>query len=168
MLLRKVFFLASWCVLLSINLFAQEEVPVEENQEIGVADVYLAKTGADGKAGEAAKVFAPTDVPLSCVITLKSTKAVAVRMHLIELADKSGQPTIKIDYKTNGNQTRVNFKFSPEKLWAAGKYRIDVLLDGKLAESRTFEVRKSKTAIEKENTPAPKSKPKSSKRAKKT
>lgn len=166
MILRKMFFLAVSCAFLSVAAFAQEETPAEDNQEIGIADVYVARAGADGKAGEAANVFATGDVPLFCVITLKSAKAVAVRMHLIELANKSNQPMIKINYQTNGDQTRVSFRFKPEKIWAPGKYRIDVLLDGKVSGSQTFEVQGAK--IEKESSPVPKTKLKSSKRAKKT
>ncbi len=67
---------------------------------------------------------------------------------------------VMVSYKTNGKHNVVNFNASPETVWAAGAYRVDILIDGKLAKGLEFEIKKSPKEITKEKQPLPKIKPK--------
>lgn len=133
------------CFAAGIGVFAQAEIAVET--------ITLAHDDA-GKPGEAAESFVTTDVPIHCIIGLSSVDAVTVKMNLVFV--KTKETVITVSYKTNGQQNRVRFKASPETIWEAGIYRVDVLLDSKLSKSLEFEIKKSPQKIVE---PPPKPKP---------
>jgi hypothetical protein len=150
-------------VLLTLNIFGQ----TEENKPkaVGIEEVYLAKDNGNGEAGDAVEKFQTTDIPIYCVIQLDSVKPSTVKMSFIAVAVKGVKAdtnVVSVSYKTNGNQDRVNFTGKPDKFWTAGSYRVDVYIDGKLAQSKTFEIEKSAinspviSAFQPKQTPKPK------------
>ncbi|MEP6923930.1 MAG: hypothetical protein ABI954_05675 [Pyrinomonadaceae bacterium] len=136
--------------LMCVGIYGQ----AEQAAEIRVEDISLARDNGSGKPGEVVDNFVITDVPLHCLIQLSSTAAVTVKMNLVAVkADghKAGTNVVVISYTTTGSQDRVSFNASPDGLWSAGKYRIDVLLSGKLAKSLEFEINKATQETNKEN-----------------
>ena len=114
-----------------------------------------------------------TDVPIHCFVQLSSAKSVLVKMNFVAVKAvglKSETKVVTVSYKTNGKQNAVTFNASPETIWAAGAYRADVLVDGKLAKSLEFEIKKSPKEISKEKQPQPKTKsqPKAKQKSRKT
>lgn len=132
----------------------------------GVEEISLMHaTSANGKLSDAATEFSTTDVPIYCAVALASVKVIAVKMNFIAVSAaglKANSVVVSVNYKTNGKENGVTFNASPNgKVWAAGKYRVDVLLDGKTAKSLEFEIKKSANEIAKEKTPpSSKAKPK--------
>jgi len=166
----KIIFLAVSCALFSLNLFGQSSQNGEiiSEETVSVVKISLARDDGKGSPGEAATDFKPSDIPIHCLINLSSTKSAVVKMNLAAVSAvgfKAETSLINISYKTNGNQNLVKFKFSPDKHWVSGKYRVDVLIDGVKSGSQTFEVQKSAIEIKSEKPNPPK--PKTAKRARK-
>lgn len=167
----KIFLAVFLCLFFGFNVFGQTDAK-ENNEPIGVGEISLARDDGHGKAGESVDDFITTDVPIHCFIALKSTKAAVVKMNLVAAKADGLRPETKVvtvSYKTSGKQNGVNFDAAPETIWAAGKYRVDIFLDGKLEKSREFEIKKSPKEIGKEKpTPEIKPKPKTKQKSRKT
>jgi hypothetical protein len=162
---------------LFLALAASGQTPVQEpqpqdNETVGVEEIYLAKDNGEGKAGDAETNFLTSDIPIFCVVQLNSTKPATVKMNFIAVkvaGVKAETKVVSVSFKTNGKQNRVNFTGSPEGAWIAGSYRVDVFVDGKLAGSRELEIQKSATANPAVESFQPKTnaKPKPAKRTRK-
>ncbi len=142
-----------------LNAFSQSEENTK-NFAVGVEEIVLARGDGSGKAGETTDKFAATDSPIFCFIELDSDKSATVKMILVAVKAVGLKPESKIvtvSYTTQANQNQVNFTASPNGVWAAGDYRADIYIDGKLAKSRAFIIEKSRKEIDKQTTPAPKS-----------
>ena len=168
----KIFVALFLCLFSAFNAFSQTD-SVEDKEEPAVEEISLARNDGHGKAGEAANVFTTTDVPIFCYVRLASTKSVLVKMNFLAVKADGLRPETKlvtVSYKTSGKQNAVNFDASPETVWAAGKYRVDILLDGKPAKSLEFEIKKSPKEIVKERQSPPRSKtpPKTRQKSRKT
>ena len=157
----KIFLTVFLCLFFGLNVFAQADSS-ENDEQIGVEEISLTRDDGNGKPGEASSVFMTTDVPIHCFVQLGSAKSVFVKMNFVAVKVgnlKAETKVVSVSYKTNGKHNIVNFTASPETLWAAGAYRIDILVDGKLAKSLEFEIKKSPKEISKEKQPSPKIKP---------
>jgi hypothetical protein len=143
------------CLFLGSNAFAQSEEN-NVNSAVGVKEIAL--TRGAGKAGETTDKFRTTDIPIFCLIQLDSEKPATVKMILIAVKAVGLRPETKIvtvNYKTKENQNQVNFTASPDGVWAAGDYRVDVYVDGKIAKSRTFTIEKSPKEVDRRKPTAP-------------
>jgi hypothetical protein len=148
----KVKILLLICLLLSLNLYAQDG-------DVRVEEVYLARDDGKGKAGETAQKFFTSDIPIHCVVQLDSMKPVTVKMVFVAVKVNGVKPETKVittKYTTNGEQTQVSFTGKPDKNWIAGNYRIDIFIDEKQAKSIEFEIQKNPQQIEKAVSPKPK------------
>lgn len=151
----KVKILLLICLLSSISLFAQID------GDVHVEDLYLARDDGKGNIGETAQNFFTNDIPIHCVVQLDSLKPVTVKMIFVAVKVNGVKPESKVftaKYTTNGQQSQVNFTGKPDKVWVAGNYRIDILIDEKAAKSLEFEILKNPQQIEKERTISPRSK----------
>ena len=145
----KIVFLIGFCLFLSSFAFAQSE-DIRADTKVIIEEIMLARDDGRGKAGETTDKFLTTDVPIYCIIQLNSLKATTVKMILVAVKADGLKPetkSVSVSYTTNGNQNRVNFNASPEGVWAAGEYRLDIFIDGKFAKSQPFEIKKSSTEI---------------------
>lgn len=140
--MRFVHILAT-IALFSLAAFAQAPQPL-----IGpaskVEDVHLAKDDGRGKAGEVTDIFAPSDIPIHCVVALTDSEPKAVKMLLVAVKVPGVRPESKVvtaAYATREKQNRVYFTGRPEGKWTAGSYRIDIFVEGKLERSVAFEVK---------------------------
>jgi len=163
----KFIFAFLLCVLLAANSSAQTET---NDSETVVEEIRLMRaSGANGELGEPTTIFTTTDVPIYCAVALRaSDKAAVVKMNFVAVGAsglKANTLVVSVSYKTNGRETGVNFNASPgAKLWAAGKYRVDILLDGKTAKNLEFEIQTSvKETGKAKSLPPTKSKSKSRK-----
>jgi hypothetical protein len=145
----KFKFLLLICLLLILNIFAQID------DDVRVESLYLARDDGKGKAGETTQNFFTNDIPIHCVVQLDSMKSVTVKMIFVAVKVIGVKPETKVittKYKTNGEQSQVNFTGKPDKIWIAGNYRIDIFIDGKQAKSIEFEIQKKPQQIEKTKT----------------
>lgn len=159
----KIILALAICLLLCLTLSAQ---PKPNDSEVGVEEISLARDDENGKAGEITSKFYTTDVPIYCIVRLNSAKSVNVKINIVVVkADeyKTETKIISVSYTTKENQNGVTFNASPEKMWSAGTYRIDILINGKVAESLSFEIEKRATETENKTKFAPNGKTKSRK-----
>jgi len=165
----KILLTLTICLFLCLNLVGQEAITPDE---IGIEDLYLAKDNGQGKAGEKSESFFTNDVPIYCIVQLNSTNPANVKMNFIALkvtGVKAESLVFTISYKTNGQQSRVNFTGQPEGgKWVPGTYRIDILVDEKPAKNLTFEIKKTNKEIEKEKVILPKPKTNGTKKYKRS
>jgi hypothetical protein len=111
---------------------------------VGVEEAYLAKDDGNGKAGDPVSSFFTTDIPIYCVVQLNSTKPAKVKMNFVAVSVPGVKPDYKVvstSYSTKDGQSRVNFTGKPNDKWDAGKYRVEIFVDGKLAKDLVFDIR---------------------------
>jgi hypothetical protein len=130
------------CLFLASAAFAQADTPAAPQVE----ELYVAKDDGTGKAGEQVSEFATTDVPIYCVVLLDAQGKVTVKMNFVAVSVAGVKPDTKVvtaSYTTKDGQNRVNFTGRPDGRWTAGKYRVDIFLDGKVGKNITFDIRAS-------------------------
>ena len=146
----KFIFLISLCLLLGLSVAGQTDN--DKKPADGIADISLARDDGKGKAGEITEKFSVTDVPIHFLIQLDSDRAVTVKMNLIAVKAAGLKPetkSVNVSFTTDGTQNQVNFDASPNGVWAAGNYRADIYINGKLARSHIFDIEKSPNEVEK-------------------
>lgn len=129
-------------VLAAQTYYAQSAAPVRN----GVESVYLARDDGNGKVGEKVQSFFTTDIPIYCIVELDSTKSVTVKMNFVAVTVpgvKSDSNVVTTTYTTKDGQNRVNFTGKPAEKWSAGRYRVDIFVDGKLVRDLVFDIRPS-------------------------
>lgn len=131
----------------------------------GVEEVYLAKDDGSGQAGEAVTNFQTSDVPIYCVVQLDTATGSTVKMNFVAVSVpgvKAETRVVSTSYTTKNGEDRVNFTGKPRGNWTAGKYRVDVFVDGKLAKNLEFEIRGAAKVVTASSfvQPSTKSKPK--------
>lgn len=139
--MKKLVIILFACLILAGGVLAQEAD--DSGPRVRVAELYLAKDDGTGKAGQAAAAFITTDVPIYCVVQLDSAASVTVRMNLVAVSVpgvKAGTRVVTTSYTTKENQSRVNFTGRPDRVWVAGKYRVDIFVANLPAGSRPFTV----------------------------
>lgn len=145
----KTFLALSFCLFFSLAIFAQPPAAAPKAKAaVGVESIILMRDDGDGNADEETSVFNQTDVPIHCQIQLDSFIPATVRMNLIAMnvkGLKAESKIITVSYKTNGEQNIVNFKGSPDNVWLAGKYRIDIFVDEKPAGNKEFEIQQEES-----------------------
>ncbi|CAN5186014.1 hypothetical protein BH20ACI1_BH20ACI1_23910 [soil metagenome] len=159
----KIILALTVCLLFFTNLFAQSN---QNDSEVGVEEISLARGDGNGEAGEITDKFYTTDVPIYCIIQLNSHKSANVKMNIVAVKADGYKPETKIiavSYTTKENHNRVTFNASPEKFWSSGTYRVDILINGKIAESLSFEIEKQSAETNNKNKFAPNNKRKTKK-----
>jgi hypothetical protein len=159
----KIIFSAVLCTLFSLYISGKpvkdEKIPPPPSAAtediVKVEKLSLARDDGGGKPGEASTRFVTTDVPIHCLITLNSIKPVTVKMNFVAASANGLKPEsvlFTVSFKTNGKQTGVRFNASPGagNLWAAGKYRADIFIDGRKDASTYFEIQKNTGELSKE------------------
>ncbi len=142
----KVLLAVLVCLLAGGAAFAQ--APEEGIGEAPrVSKTTLAKKEKDGTIRENPEWFRTTDVPLICYVDLTSDKPTDVSVTVVAAKAVGLRPDSKVTtarYKTRSGENGVTFTVRPDGKWAPGEYRVDVFLDGKLADSLSFLVSDSK------------------------
>ena len=148
--------------LLPLLVSAQTETPKLPS---GVEEIYLAKDDGTGQAGEPVKSFETTDPRIYCIVQLTSDAAATVKMNFVAVSVpgvKAETRVVATSYTTKDGEDRVNFYGKPRSKWTAGKYRVEIFVDGKMVKDLPFEIT-GPTAVTGspfvEPTPKPKPKP---------
>jgi len=114
---------------------------------VNIDSIYLAKDDGTGKAGDTGStIFAPTDIPIYCVVMLDSATPVTVKMNLVASKVTGVKPDSKVlsvSYTTKNGQNRVNFTGKPDGKWVVGTYRVDIFLNDKFMKNVTFDIKPS-------------------------
>jgi hypothetical protein len=123
-----------------------------------LAEVFLAKKGVDGQAGERAANFLVTDIPIFCVVRLPSPGVATVRLDFIAAKVPGVKPESKVvslRYVTKEAEDRVNFSSKPQGLWVPGTYRVDVFVGTRKVSNIEFEIRAVPGEVAKPSTIKP-------------
>ena len=145
-----------WILLMFFSIAAAVSAQLKDGPDTGTAkpvdnieEIYLAKDDGSGKAGDPVSSFVTTDIPIYCVVKLASTKPATVKMNFVAVDVAGVKPeskVVSVSYATKDGQNRVNFTGRPGDKWSAGKYRVEILIDGKLARDVDFEIRAANIA----------------------
>jgi hypothetical protein len=143
--LVKAIFLLLIYALLTVGIYAQAQ-PAPTPPADGLEELYLAKDDGTGKAGDVVTTFSTSDIPIHCIVQLDSVRIASIKMNLVAVKVPGVKPETKVvttSYTTKANQNQVNFTGKPDGVWTAGRYRVDIFLDGKLARSYDFLIEKA-------------------------
>ncbi len=130
------------CLFFSFNISGQTSED-SENTNVNVESIALMRDDGRGNPGDETEFFKTTDIPVHFQIQINSFAPVTFKMTLAAADVKSlkaGTKILTVSYKTNGEQNIVNFKGSPKTVWLAGKYRVEIFIDGKAAGNKEFEI----------------------------
>lgn len=120
---------------------APAPAPVEVAPSVAVASVNLGRAvGADKAISDATSTFAKTDTIYAAVAT---TGAVAGNSLLaVKWTYQTGDVVKEdsVDLALTGPAT-TDFSISNPKAWPLGKYKVEVSLNGAVAQSKEFEVK---------------------------
>lgn len=136
----KIVLIVFFCLFFNLYIFGQTE------SQVIVAEITLFRDDGKGKAGEEVSSFSTMDKPIHFSVELDSNEPTAINMNMVALSVpglKSGKVVVSISYKTGGEDDIIYFNASPRTVWIAGKYRIDIFIDGKPVASREFEIKKA-------------------------
>lgn len=102
-------------------------------------------TGIDGtNATGVTTTFKPTDNPFYTAVSLsnpKSTTKVKAVLTAVATADGTqNREVTETEVTTSNSENFVSFKFSLPNPWPTGKYKVDIMLDGKASQTLNFEV----------------------------
>ena len=155
------------CLFFTFCVFGQTAETAEKSI-VNVENIALMRDNGEGSPGAETEIFKTSDFPIHCQITLDSVKSSTVKMILAAVTVnglKAETKILTVSYKTNGEQNIVNFRGSPEKAWMAGKYRVDIFIDNRLAGNKEFTIEKSASSPAGQTNftppkPKPKTKPK--------
>jgi hypothetical protein len=150
------------CLLFGFGVFGQTTETTEKTT-VNVENIALMRDDGEGNPGAETEIFKTTDFPIHCQITLDSVKSSTVKMILVAVAVsglKAETKIMTVNYKTNGEQNIVNFRGSPQNVWLAGKYRVDIFVDNRLAGNKEFTIEKSGASSAGQTNFSPKPKPK--------
>ena len=112
----------------------------------GVEELYLARDDGSGKAGAQVSEFRTTDVPIFCVVMLDTTESLTVKMNFVAVdvaGVKADTKVVSASYTTTEGQNQVNFSGRPQGRWTPGRYRVDIILDGKVAKNIEFDIKRT-------------------------
>lgn len=146
----KLIFTSFFLFFLGLNVFGQNAA-ADTKFLSNIKEIALAKDDGKGNAGAITEKFLTTDTPVHFIIRLNSFDRVTVKMNLIAVKAAGLKPETKsvdVSYTTDGKQNEVYFHAMPDGFWAAGNYRADIFLNGKLSESIKFDIEKSPTEPE--------------------
>ena len=109
------------------------QVPADADDVI--ESIYLARANAEGEAGDPVEEFLVTDIPIFCIIELNGGDPVTVTLNFVAAnvpGVKKDSRVVTTAYTTNQGERRVNFSGRPHKLWVAGRYRAEILINGEV------------------------------------
>lgn len=123
---------------------APAPAPAPATPMVTVTGVELGKEiGPDNRVTAPATTFAPTDTIHASVATTSSDPGTPQRAQLMARWTYEGDQAVDQtpqDFDFTGTGTTA-FQVSKPDGWPAGNYRVEILLDGEVVQTRDFEVR---------------------------
>lgn len=137
---RRFPFFLILVVILSLGLAA-----CGDSGPMRITSVTMAKGFDDSKkeAVNPATTFSPTDNPIYSVVKMENVVANTKVTGVLTVVDAAGQQNrelARVDQQipSEGSTATVNFKYSLDKNWPTGKYKVDILINGTLDKTVEF------------------------------
>ncbi len=111
-------------------------------------EIFLAKDDGTGQVGDPATSFQTTDSRIFCIVQLPSSTPATVKMHFVAVSVPGVKPETRVvttSYTTKDGEDRVNFHGKPKTSWVAGRYRVEIFVDGKVVKDVSFDINGPKT-----------------------
>jgi hypothetical protein len=109
-----------------------------------VKEIHMAKDDGNGKPGDETDSFSPSDRTVHCVATLKSAKSGTQMKFAWWIVDADGtknQKVKEIDYSTGALENIIHGHLTLPQDWPAGKYKVQVYVNGDLDRTVFYSVR---------------------------
>jgi Large extracellular alpha-helical protein len=106
-------------------------------------EIHMAKDD-DGSPGEETDSFAPGDRTVHCVATLKEAKSgtkLKFSWWIVDADGTQNQKLKEIDYTTKALENVVNGHLTLPQNWPAGKYKVEVYVNGELDRTALYTVK---------------------------
>jgi hypothetical protein len=115
----------------------------QTTQEVFITDVELARDDGTGRAGQRVTGFRAKDNPLHCIASLNKPRA-GVRVRFVWVAVDAGGERERViadaEYVTRPGEARADGAASLPREWPKGRYRVQVVLNGRLARTLDFQI----------------------------
>jgi len=166
LLLRISRSLALASVLLLPTVFASAQtdpVVTAKTPVVGVEEIFLAKDDGKGEAGEPVTSFQTTDTRIYCIVQLSAGTAATVKMNFVAVSVPGVKPDTRVvttAYTTKNGEDRVSFYGKPKTAWVAGKYRVEILVDGNVVKELPFDINGPAKTVSVSSFVEPSTKPK--------
>ena len=121
----------------NVNSNANSQPPADTNLGSGVAikEIHMAKDDGNGDPGEETTEFAPSDRTIHCVANLKTAKSgtqMKFSWWIVDADGSQNQKIKEINYRTRTLENVVHGHLSLPQDWPAGKYKVEVYVNGDL------------------------------------
>jgi hypothetical protein len=111
---------------------------------LAIKEIHMAKDDGNGAPGEETNTFDPGDRTIHCVTSLKAAKSGTQMKFAWWIVDADGtqnQKIKEIDYKTRALENVVHGHLTLPQDWPAGKYKVEVYINGDLDKTVFYNVR---------------------------
>lgn len=128
-------------LLLSVLTVSAQTDPVQPQS--GEVEIFLAKDDGTGQAGEQVTSFKTSDAKIYCIVQLPSSTPATVKMQFVAVSVTGVKPETRVvttSYTTKDGEDRVSFHGKPKTTWVAGKYRVEIFVDGKSVKELPFDI----------------------------
>lgn len=129
----------------------------------GEVEIFLAKDDGTGQAGEQVTSFKTSDSKIYCIVQLPSNTPATVKMHFVAVSVPGVKPETRVvttSYTTKDGEDRVSFHGRSKTSWIAGKYRVEILVDGRVVKELPFDITGTAKAVPVSSFVEPTTKPK--------
>lgn len=123
---------------------AAPSAPAELAAGGAITSIQLAKGFSDGQAVDPTTNFSPSDNVFHLVIDLGAApegSKLGANWYGVDAGPYKNQKLDSESYTIKSGENRVHAFLSNSKSWPKGKYKVDVMLDDKLASTLPFQVR---------------------------
>ena len=109
-----------------------------------IKEIHMAKDDGSGAPGDKADSFDPGDRTVHCVVSLKQAKSgtqMKFAWWIVDADNSQNQKIKEIDYRTRALENVVHGHLTLPQDWPAGKYKVEVYVNGDLDRTVFFSVR---------------------------
>lgn len=124
--MKNIFLLFAIFVILAGFINAQTD---NETEPAIIDGIYLARTNDIAEVGDLITTFNTNDIPIYCIIELSKPEPTTVKMNFVAVKVAGVRPetiVVRTSYTTKDGENIITFSGRPDKIWTAGKYRVDV------------------------------------------
>lgn len=109
-----------------------------------IQEIHMAKDDGDGRPGDETDTFDPGDRTVHCVTKLKNAKS-GTQMRfvwwIVDADNTQNQKIKEIEYRTRALENVVHGHLTVPQDWPAGKYKVQVYVNGDLDKTAFYSVR---------------------------
>ena len=126
------------------NANSHSSTQVDVGSGVAIKEMHMAKDDGNGAPGSETDAFAPGDRTVHCVATLKQAKSGTEMRFVWWIVDADGSQNQKIkeiNYTTRALENIVHGHLTLPQDWPAGKYKVEVYVNGDLDKTAFYSVR---------------------------